>query len=29
MGRSHQDGWGWYLGVLAERFEKASTPRER
>jgi uncharacterized protein YndB with AHSA1/START domain len=29
MGRSHQDGWGWYLGVLAERFEKMSASRER
>jgi uncharacterized protein YndB with AHSA1/START domain len=30
MGRSHQDGWGWYLSVLAERFERASTAsRER
>ena len=23
MGRGHQEGWTWYLNVLAERFEKA------
>ncbi len=22
MGRSHKDGWTWYLNTLAERFEK-------
>ena len=22
MGRSHEDGWTWYLNTLAERFEK-------
>ena len=29
MGRGHQEGWTWYLNVLAERFEKLgprSTP---
>ncbi|HYN06317.1 MAG TPA: SRPBCC domain-containing protein [Vicinamibacterales bacterium] len=24
MGRTHQDGWTWYLGVLGERFEKVA-----
>jgi uncharacterized protein YndB with AHSA1/START domain len=29
LGRSHKDGWGWYLNTLAERFEKtlARDPR--
>jgi hypothetical protein len=22
MGRSHKDGWTWYLDTLAERFQK-------
>jgi uncharacterized protein YndB with AHSA1/START domain len=22
MGRSHQDGWTWYLNAIAQRFEK-------
>jgi len=24
MGRSHKEGWTWYLNVLAERFEKVA-----
>jgi hypothetical protein len=24
MGRSHKEGWKWYLNVLAERFEKVA-----
>jgi uncharacterized protein YndB with AHSA1/START domain len=24
MGRSHKDGWAWYLDVLAERFSKVA-----
>jgi uncharacterized protein YndB with AHSA1/START domain len=27
MGRGHQEGWTWYLGVLAERFEKVASRR--
>jgi uncharacterized protein YndB with AHSA1/START domain len=28
MGRSHKDGWGWYLDVLAERFEKVTAGQD-
>jgi hypothetical protein len=28
MGRSHKDGWGWYLDVLAERFEKLTAGQD-
>ena len=24
MGRGHEDGWTWYLGVLVERFERVA-----
>ncbi len=27
MGRGHQEGWTWYLNVLAERFEKAGAAK--
>ncbi|MPY88750.1 MAG: hypothetical protein GEU99_12580 [Luteitalea sp.] len=26
MGRGHNDGWTWYLNVLAERFGKVAAP---
>jgi hypothetical protein len=24
MGRQHEGGWGWYLDVLVQRFEKVA-----
>jgi uncharacterized protein YndB with AHSA1/START domain len=26
MGRGHEEGWAWYLGVLAEKFDKQVAP---